>query len=197
MKTLPVLSFCAFVALVGCTEVVTQYRADSSGHLVKVGTFQPEWGAVDKRLSYDIDGMLFTYDLSAIRGEIRGHRDPPTQLARGEHRNPFSGVMDAPSFGAPGKTWFGGFIGFAGDQGTKLTPQGIRFVNGRKWFVATKFEKETSDVIERRVFWTVQDGFLVTFYIGFTEAPADNQWRQKRLDSLERIVSGFDMHRRA
>jgi hypothetical protein len=197
MKPLQFLALCAIVSAFGaCTEVVTQHRADSSGHLRKVGAFVPEWGLVGKRLSYELDGTIFTYDLSAIPGETRGHHQPPTHLAPGEHFKPFHGVTDAPPFGAPGKTWFSGSIGWAADQSTKLSPQEIRFVNGRKWVVATKFEKGAGGVIKRRVFWTVQDKFLIALYVDFTEAPLDPQWRQKRLDMLARIVSGFDVRRR-
>jgi hypothetical protein len=70
-----------------------------------------------------------------------------------------------------------------------------RSINGRRWLVTTTFEDQNQNLVAGRVFWTIEEGFLVTLNVNFTSAPRDPLWRQMRLNTLEEVVSGFDMHR--
>jgi len=199
----------------GCTEVVRQYQADSNGKLQHTGTFVPEWGPLGKRVSYTLNGTTFSYDLSAIHGDVRGHRQPPKQLQAGSDFTPFHVGSDASlleaAFDAPGVTWYGGNIyalsgisASTSDIFREINARGVskryfaksptreyRSVNGRRWLITTIFEDRDRSLVDGRVFWTIADGFLVTFYVNFTSAPRDPSWRQKRLATLEKLVSGF------
>jgi hypothetical protein len=66
-----------------------------------------------------------------------------------------------------------------------------RSVNGRQWLVTTKFEDVSKRIVSNRVWWTVMDGFLVTFNVNFIDAPPDPAWRQQRVQMLERLVFDF------
>ena len=208
------LSLAASVA--GCTEVVRHYRADSSGKLRHVGTYLPEWGRIGKHVSYTLNGTTFDYDLSVIRGDVRGHRQPPSHLKAGDYFQPFSAGSDASlleaAFDAGGVTWYSGNIRAlsgksspANDIFQEIVARGIskrvfaksppireyRSINGRRWLVTTHKEQ---NLITNRTFWAIENGFLVTFNVNFVSAPTDPAWRESRLATLEKIVSRFQMH---
>ena len=214
---LVLLSLASCVA--GCTEVVRQYRADGTGKLRHVGSFVPEWGPVGKRVSYTLNDATFSYDLSMIRGDVRGHRQPPRRLAAGSDFVPFLVGSDASliggAFDAPGATSYGGSIralsatassrgdivrqirasGISKDYFAKSPHREYRSINGRRWLVTTAYEDGVRRLVGRRVYWAVEGDFLITMYVGFTSAPADLGWREKRLATLEKLVAGFQMRR--
>jgi hypothetical protein len=203
----------------GCTEVVRQYRADNTGTLQHTRTFVPEWGSIGKRVSYTLNGTTFSFDLSAIGGDARGHRRPPKELRAGSDFTAFVAGNDASllegAFGTPGVTWYGGNIhalsspssptsdlyreanarGISKRYFAKSPTREYRSVNGRRWMITTTFENRDRSLVEGRVFWTIGYGFLVTFNVNFTSAPTDPTWRQKRLARLEKLISDFRMYR--
>jgi hypothetical protein len=129
MRPRRLLILLVLATFAGCTEVVRQYRADSSGRLRHVKTFTPEWGRVPKHVSYTINGVTFRYDLSPIRGDVRGHRHAPSQLPAGKDFIPFHVGSDASlleaAFDAPGVTWFSGSVrALSGKQRNQQTTLG-------------------------------------------------------------------------
>jgi hypothetical protein len=194
----------------GCQETATQYVVDERGRLRKIGPAL--WGPIGKRLSLNVDGTVFTYDLSSVPDRsIYGERSSKIHhLERGQAMRPFSALSRA-------KTAFSGSISrlkrslsvtdlpseaHPGGQAehmffppSKPSSKEFRTIAGRQWLVTTKYEDAEKKIVRSRVFWTVAGSYKITLNVIIDErAPATPEWRQKQLQVLERLAERLTIH---
>ena len=203
-RSLAVLLLGAAFLTTACQETATQYVVDERGRLRKIGP--APWGPIDKRYSLDVDGTLFSYDLSSVPDRaIYGQRSSPMHLERGQTIRSFSALQlrktqfggsisrikspltltDLPSEARPGGEAEHMFF-----PKTKPSAKEFRTVAGRRWLVTTKFEDSEKKIIRSRVFWTIEGPYLLTLNLIIDErAPTTSEWRQKQLDILEGIAA--------
>jgi hypothetical protein len=200
----------AGLLLVACTEVSTKYRVDEHGHLQKLGVVARH----GTRASYRINNSIFDYDLRSIGGALLPVTDLVIALRPGQSKIPFSAQPDATLFGGVRETFSGNIRRpnktalAVDDLRSEARPGGetehmffpeakpsavdYQTINGRRWLVTTKFEDDAKQIVRGQVWWTVIDGFLVTFNVQiYEDAPRDAKWRNERVGKLQKLVSAF------
>lgn len=205
----PLSTIVAGVLVVACTGASTSYRVDERGHLQKIGVVRKH----GTRASYHINKSVFVYDLHAVRGAELPIADSATSLRPGENKIPFNAQPDATPFSV--RDAFSGNIRrlktpapTVDDLRSEAKPHGetehmffpeakpsavdYQTLNGRRWLVTTKFEDDAKQIVRSQVWWTVIDGFLVTFNLQiYEDAPRETKWRTERVKKLQTLVSAF------
>lgn len=171
----------------------------------------------NKTAIFEINGIKFSCRLPSNSRGLSLDKSNPTVLRPGEFKIPMMLLPDAEILGGLGKTQIGTCIKFlevknlrtaklktqtfpGGEAQFMFAPRDkpssveYRTINGRDWLVTTKFEDEQRQVIRSRVYWIVEQGFLITFNLIIdSDAPKDTKWRSRRLSLLDALVADFNV----
>jgi hypothetical protein len=175
------------------------------------------WGIGE--VTYEVDGIKLTYNLGPIWRSTNAKQPGVWSLKADVAQIPFVALTDG-SFFSEHRTMFSGSVGrlrsrisaleqlpAESRRGTvakymfypKNKPSVISYavVGQRRWLISTKFDDAEKQFVKNQTYWGLESGLLLTFNINFTEsAPRDARWRQRRLQTLQHLVSTFRVTRR-
>jgi hypothetical protein len=160
-----------------------------------------------------VNGIRVTYDLRPIAGDCEIFDRASVNLGKGESIIPFTCSRDTILIADAPRVKFSGYIGPIRNRTVTLDtmrvePRGggrgkrifsplykafeseFQMINGKRWLVSTQYENPDKRGPANRTYRIIEHGLLVTLNATILpHEPVSLEWRDKRFQLLEEIVS--------